>query len=65
MPADRMAETLAFELPARKYETVAGFILSHLDHLPATGEVIDDLGWRFEVVDMDGRRVDKIPWRRA
>ena len=60
MSADRMAETLGFELPSRKYETVAGFILSHLDHLPATGEVIDDLGWRFEVVDMDGRRVDKI-----
>jgi len=60
MPADRMAEMLEIQLPERKYETVAGFILSHLDHLPATGEVIDDLGWRFEVVDMDGRRVDKI-----
>ena len=61
MPADKMAETLGFELPVqRAYETVAGFVLSHLDHLPVTGECIDDLGWRFEVVDMDGRRVDKI-----
>lgn len=60
MPVDKMAETLGVELPEHRYETVAGFLLSHLDHLPATGETIDDLGWRFEVVDMDGRRVDKI-----
>jgi putative hemolysin len=61
MPAERMAETLGLELPERRgYETVAGFVLSHLDHLPTTGETVDDHGWRFEVVDMDGRRVDKI-----
>lgn len=61
MPAERMAEILGVTLPERvDYATVAGFVLSHLDHLPVTGETIDDLGWRFEVVDMDGRRVDKI-----
>lgn len=61
MPAERMAETLGLDLPERAdYATAAGFVLSHLDHLPVTGETIDDLGWRFEVVDMDGRRVDKI-----
>lgn len=61
MPAERMGEILGVTLPGRvDYATAAGFVLSHLDHLPVTGETIDDLGWRFEVVDMDGRRVDKI-----
>jgi putative hemolysin len=48
-------------LPAqRNYETVAGFVLSRLQHLPKTGEYIETNGWRFEVVDLDGRRIDKV-----
>lgn len=61
MSADDMADQLAFRLPARRtYETVAGFVLSHLNHLPETGETVEALGWRFEVVDLDGRRIDKV-----
>ncbi|MCO6387624.1 hemolysin family protein [Aliihoeflea sp. 40Bstr573] len=61
MPADDMAEALGLKLPNRRsYETVAGFVLSHLNHLPETGEKVEALGWRFDVVDMDGRRIDKI-----
>lgn len=61
MPADEMADVLGIELPEnRDYETVAGYMLSHLAHLPATGESVEVDGWRFEVVDMDGRRIDKI-----
>jgi len=61
MPADEMRDQLHIELPEnRDYETVAGFILSHLHHLPATGETVDVQGWRFEVVDLDGRRIDKV-----
>lgn len=61
MPADEMADRLGIELPAdRDYETVAGFIISHLEHLPGTGECTDADGWRFEVVDLDGRRIDKV-----
>jgi putative hemolysin len=61
MPADEMADHLGINLPeSRDYETVAGYILSHMHHLPATGEVVDAQGWRFEVVDLDGRRIDKI-----
>ena len=49
------------ELPEnRDYETVAGYLLSHLHRLPATGEIVDAQGWRFEVVDLDGRRIDKV-----
>jgi len=61
MPADEMADMLGVDLPEnRDYETVAGYVLSHLAHLPATGETVDAQGWRFEVVDMDGRRIDKV-----
>jgi putative hemolysin len=61
MPADEMADILGIELPEnRDYETVAGYVLSHLAHLPGTGETVDAQGWRFEVVDMDGRRIDKV-----
>jgi len=61
MPADEMAEQLGIDLPEnRDYETVAGYILSLLHRLPATGECVDAQGYRFEVVDLDGRRIDKI-----
>jgi putative hemolysin len=61
MPADEMADRLSIVLPAdRSYHTAAGFVLMQLGHLPATGESIDSQGWRFEVVDLDGRRIDKI-----
>ncbi|MFZ4807603.1 MAG: hemolysin family protein [Hyphomicrobiaceae bacterium] len=61
MPVDEMADRIGIVLPQqRSYETVAGFVLSQLQHLPKTGEHIDSLGWRFEVVDRDGRRIDKI-----
>ncbi len=61
MPADEMADKLGFTLPEKRaYETVAGFVLAHFQHLPETGEHIEANGWRFEVVDLDGRRIDKV-----
>lgn len=61
MQADEMAEVLNIPLPEnRDYETVAGYVLSHLNHIPTTGETCEAEGWRFEVVDLDGRRIDKV-----
>ena len=61
MPADEMADKLGFTLPEKRaYETVAGYVLAHFQHLPETGEHIEANGWRFEVVDLDGRRIDKV-----
>lgn len=61
MPADEMADLLGFGLPERRgYETVGGLVIDALRRLPVTGDVTTALGWRFEVVDMDGRRIDKV-----
>ncbi len=61
LPADEMAERLGLDLPAsRDYQTVAGYVLAQIRHLPDTGEVFDADGWRFEVVDLDGRKIDKV-----
>jgi len=43
-----------------KFETVAGYVLSELNHLPQVGEVFERGHWRFEVMDLDGRRIDKV-----
>jgi len=42
------------------FATVAGFCLHQFGHIPGPGEAFDYEGWRFEVVDLDGRRIDKI-----
>jgi putative hemolysin len=42
------------------YTTLAGFVLAQLGHLPATGESFRWRGLRFEIVDLDGRRIDKL-----
>ncbi|MER8972694.1 MULTISPECIES: hemolysin family protein [unclassified Mesorhizobium] len=46
------------------FHTIAGFALSRLGHLPEAGEHFDYEGWRFEILDMDGRRIDKLLARR-
>ncbi len=61
MPADQMAERLGIELgDDRDYATAAGHALAILKHLPKEGECFTDRGWTFEIVDMDGRKIDKL-----
>jgi len=61
MPADELADQLGLRLPpSRDYATAAGLVIATLQRLPETGETCDIAGWRFEVVDLDGRRVDKL-----
>ena len=61
MPADEMAELLDVSLPeTRHYETVAGFVIDHMERIPQTGDTMEFESWRFEVVDLDHRRVDKV-----
>ena len=59
--ADVLGDRLGIKMPAeRDYSTVAGFALSVLKHLPETGETFRHDGWSFEIVDMDGRKIDKL-----
>jgi len=59
--ADALSEQLGINLPDdRDYATAAGFALSVLRHLPEVGEKFTHAGWRFEIVDMDGRKIDKL-----
>jgi len=59
--ADILSDRLGVNLPSeRDYSTVAGFALSVLKHLPETGEKFRHDGWSFEIVDMDGRKIDKL-----
>ena len=59
--ADAMADRLRIDYDEnREFGTAAGYVLSVLKKLPAEGEHFIDQGWRFEVVDMDGRRIDKL-----
>ena len=61
MPVDEMADRIGIPLPKQRgYETVAGFVLAHLQRIPKTGDHLEVRGWRFEVVDLDGRRIDKV-----
>ncbi|TPG16625.1 HlyC/CorC family transporter [Sphingomonas koreensis] len=69
MAADALAERLDITLPEdRDYATVAGLALAVFRHLPGEGESFVEQGWRFEIVDLDGRRIDKVlvaPARRG
>lgn len=61
LSADALADALSLEYDAsREFGTAAGYVLSVLKRLPKEGEAFSDQGWRFEVVDMDRRRVGKI-----
>jgi putative hemolysin len=61
MPVDALADRIGITLSEdRDYATVAGHVLWLLKHLPEVGEYVEDQGWRFEIVDMDGRKIDKL-----
>jgi putative hemolysin len=61
LSADALSDRLGISLPEdRDYATAAGFALSVLRHLPEVGEKFRFAGWQFEIVDMDGRKIDKL-----
>ncbi|OHE77467.1 MAG: hypothetical protein A2107_09655 [Verrucomicrobia bacterium GWF2_62_7] len=58
--ARRMAGVTFPRGPDRNYQTVAGFILAQVGRVPREGEAFEWQGYRFEVIDMDHQRVDKV-----
>ena len=69
MPVAELKGRLAIdELPDEDrglYNTVAGLLMAVSGRLPATGDHVVCAGWNFEVVDLDGKRIDKVLARRA
>jgi putative hemolysin len=60
-PIDEFAERLNLVFKAKpSYETVAGLILERVGEVPAVGQSITIDGWRIEIIDMDGLRIDKL-----
>ena len=64
IPTPELKDRLALkELPEEdrgRYNTLAGMIMLLLGRLPGTADWVEWEGWRFEVVDLDGKRVDKV-----
>jgi putative hemolysin len=64
IPVDEVKARLDLdELPDEdrgRYNTLAGLLMTLTGHLPKLGERINHQGWVFEVIDLDGRRVDKV-----
>ncbi|PNG26190.1 hemolysin family protein [Methylocella silvestris] len=64
-PADEAFDRLGVKRPKdRQFHTVAGFVLVQLGHLPEVGEKFSYESWVIEIVDLDGRRIDKLLARR-
>jgi len=62
-PVEILAEIIeGFEIDfaETEYSTVAGFALSKLNHIPITGEKFSSHNYSFEIIDMDGNRIDKL-----
>jgi putative hemolysin len=62
-PIDEMREIInlkEFDLEDADYATLAGYILYKLSEIPSAGDYFDAEGWRFEIVDMDKTKIDKV-----
>lgn len=61
MPADEFCDRINYPRDSQGgYETVAGLVLHELQRMPVLGDHFENHGWRFEVVDLDERRIDKL-----
>jgi putative hemolysin len=69
VPISELKERLGLaELPHEReadFQTLGGFVVTHLGRIPAAADCFEWQGWRFEVVDMDRQRVDKVLVGRA
>jgi CBS domain containing-hemolysin-like protein len=57
---DEVREQTDLEIPEGDYETLAGFLLSLLGRIPERGEHISHDGWEFKIVEMEGKRIDRV-----
>lgn len=65
-PADELLDELGVKVKLEtSAHTAAGLVIAAFKHLPTVGESVVIAGWRFEVVDLDGRRIDKLLVQRV
>jgi CBS domain containing-hemolysin-like protein len=57
---DELAEQTGFRMPEGPYETLAGFLMARLGHIPAVGESWKEHGWEFTVVEVEKRRIEQV-----
>jgi putative hemolysin len=57
---DEFTEQTGIELPDGPYETVAGYVMSALGHVPKVGEAVEGPGVRLKVTRLDGRRIERV-----
>jgi CBS domain containing-hemolysin-like protein len=57
---DELLELTGFRLPEGPYETLAGFLMARLGHIPVPGEHVDEHGWQFTVIEVERRRVEQV-----
>jgi CBS domain containing-hemolysin-like protein len=57
---DELVEQTGFELPEGPYETLAGFLLARLGHIPVAGESFEEYGWEFTVMEVDRHRIEQV-----
>jgi CBS domain containing-hemolysin-like protein len=57
---DELIEQTGFHLPEGPYETLAGFLLARLGHIPKEGESVVADGWTFTVIEVDRHRVEQV-----
>ena len=67
IPIEELADRLGVRLPAgqRDYTTVSGLVLAELERIPIVGDTARWNGLEIEVVDMDGRRIDRLLVRKT
>jgi CBS domain containing-hemolysin-like protein len=57
---DELAEQTGFRLPEGPYETLAGFLMARLGHIPVAGETVDEGGYEFTVVEVERHRIEQV-----
>ena len=57
---EELEEQTGVSLPEGPYETLAGFLMARLGHIPRIGETVVENGWEFTVVEVDKRRIEQV-----
>ncbi|MEJ3742477.1 hemolysin family protein [Actinomycetes bacterium KLBMP 9797] len=57
---DELLEQTGFRLPEGPYETLAGFLMARLGHIPVAGETVAEHGWEFTVVEVERHRIEQV-----